>query len=275
MRFPLLFAVPTDDSRDRICVFSTTLLREGPDRWGDTPSVYLVAPYRIYHGHDDSQWPDTAFVRDRGVASADTDFLPNYDVMLVADYPTDGFEGPSVQRRVVYRGPWRHADATVFSMYCATSIPILRFNGHGYLNPWPAARFNRLPLEPASLDLIRTWVSRWNPESWRSEIERSDDDDEIVHIPRLVSPPPVAISSDVISASATSSMPFPTFVSAALIADAVHRNLSCPITLEPINPTTATVTACYHVFDADALSIWVAQHPEDTPATCPTCKAPL
>jgi hypothetical protein len=274
MRFPLLFAVPTDDSRDRVSVFSTALLREGPDRWGDTPSVFLVAPYRIYHGHDDSQWPDTAFVRDRTAAAAtDEVFLPNHDVMLVADYSTDNYEGPSVQRRVVYRGPWRHVDATVFSMYCATAIPVLRFNGHGYLNPWPTARFNRLPLEPASLDLIRTWVRRWNPEVWQSEIENTDDG-EIVHLPRLIPsplPPPPAVAPS----SVASPAPFPAFVSAALVADAVRRNLSCPITLEPINPETATVTSCYHVFDADALSRWVAQQPEDTPPTCPTCKTPL
>jgi hypothetical protein len=42
--------------------------------------------------------------------------------------------------------------------------------------------------------------------------------------------------------------------------------------MEPITPEKAAVTPCYHVFDADALSAWVAQQPEDA-ATCPTCKA--
>jgi hypothetical protein len=46
--------------------------------------------------------------------------------------------------------------------------------------------------------------------------------------------------------------------------------------MEPITPDTATVTPCYHVFDADALSAWVAQQIDrEGAATCPTCKARL
>jgi hypothetical protein len=42
--------------------------------------------------------------------------------------------------------------------------------------------------------------------------------------------------------------------------------------MEPITPDTAAVTPCYHVFDADALSAWVAQQLDSGPATCPVCK---
>lgn len=306
MRLPLLFAVPVDDTLDRVSVFQTTLLREGPDRWGDTPSVYLVAPYRIYHGHDDSEWPDRAFVRERGpAAAADAARLSNHDVMLVADYPaaaadTDnpallassgvGLQPHSISRHVLYRGPWRTGNATVFSMYCATAIPVLQFNGHGYRRPWPMSQFNRLPLVPASIAAVRAWHGRWDPAVWRLDIDAEeaaagggaagahhhhhhrdrfnsvDSDDALPALFSLAAaaeaaPPPVAVPA-----------PLPSFVSEALVADAVRRGLSCPITMEPITPATAAVTPCYHVFDTDALSAWVAQQPEDA-ATCPTCKA--
>ena len=268
MRFPLLFAVATDDSRDRVSLYQTTLLREGPDRWGDSPSVYLVAPYRIFHGHDDAQWPDEAFVRTRTA-----DERPNHDVLLVADYPARptyyGETQREPDRRPLYRGSWRHDAATVFSMYCSTAIPILRFDEHGYLAPWPSARFNRLPLSRASIDIVRTWVRRWDPASWASgaagaTYNSSDSEDEEAAAP--VGRPTPALPA------AAAAAPLPLFVAAALVADARNRNLACPITLEPINPDTAAVTPCYHVFDADALSAWVAQQLDTAPATCPVCK---
>jgi hypothetical protein len=317
MRLPLLFAVPVDDTLDRVSVYQTTLLREGPDRWGDTPSVYLIAPYRIYHGHDDSEWPDRAFVRERGpAAAADAARLSNHDVMLVADYPAVAAaeeswhpappQPHSISRHVLYRGPWRTGNATVFSMYCATAIPVLQFNGHGYRRPWPMSQFNRLPLVPASIPLVRAWHGRWDPAVWRLDIDAeeaaaggvaagahhhrdrfnsvdSDSDDALPALFSLIAattaagpttaPPVAAPAPHVVSHSAVASTAtLPSFVSEALVADAVRRGLACPITMEPITPEKAAVTPCYHVFDADALSAWVAQQPEDA-ATCPTCKA--
>lgn len=293
MRFPLLFAVPTDDSRDRVSIYQATLLREGPDRWGDSPSVYLVAPYRIFHGHDDAQWPDDAFVRRRDPRVADE--RPNHDVLLVADYPsrpayfgeeaaaTPWVTGHSAtpERRPLYRGAWRHDAATVFSMYCAAAIPILRFNGHSYLAPWPSARYNRLPLTTASMELVRAWARRWDPRGWTDDAaaaagyNSSDSEEEAVPalVPVLLPSraPAVAVQAAPVREPAAPALP--AFVTAALIADAVSRSLACPITLEPINPGTAAVTPCYHVFDADALSIWVSQHvAAGTDPACPVCK---
>jgi hypothetical protein len=265
MRFPLLFAVanPTDDSRDRVSVYQATLLREGPDRWGDSPSVYLVAPYRIFHGQDDTRWPDNAFVRRRDPSAVDE--RPNHDVLLVADWPVRpayfGEEVAATERRALYRGAWNHDFATVFSMYCAAAIPILRFNGHGYLSSWPAAGYNRLPLTPASMDLVRAWARRWDPRGWTDAAAsyNSSDDSEEEAVPEVA--PAVAA--------------LPAFVVTALINDAVRRSLACPITLEPISPDNVAVTPCYHVFDGDALSVWVSQQlarDATTAATCPVCK---
>jgi hypothetical protein len=291
MRFPLLFAVPTDDSRDRASIYQATLLRDGPDRWGDTPSVYLIAPYRIFHGHNDDQWPDQAFVRRRRDPHA-AEERPNHDVLLVADFAprSTGLYEDTPARRAFYHGTWRHSGATVLSMYCSAAIPVLRFDGHGYRAPWPTARFNRLPLTPATMADVRDWVRRWDPRFFASEAagaggESDSEEEEAPAVPVLFPAPPpraAAAATSVVSHSAarepTGAAPvastLPAFVATALVADAIARGLACPITLEPITPDTATtVTPCYHVFDADALSIWVAA--ATTPPACPTCKAPI
>ena len=49
--------------------------------------------------------------------------------------------------------------------------------------------------------------------------------------------------------------------------DSSRKEDNCPITLEPISPLTAAVTSCYHVFDANAITSWIATHSE-----CPVCK---
>lgn len=55
---------------------------------------------------------------------------------------------------------------------------------------------------------------------------------------------------------------------AKLIAeDASMREEMCPITMETINPQTAKVTSCYHVFDGQAIDEWLS-----TKSTCPVCK---
>jgi hypothetical protein len=56
---------------------------------------------------------------------------------------------------------------------------------------------------------------------------------------------------------------------AMLVAeDASRKNDVCAITMEPISPATAGVTSCYHVFDADAITTWLASN-----AQCPQCRA--
>jgi hypothetical protein len=176
-------------------------------------------------------------------------------------------------------------------MYCSAAIPVLRFDGHGYLAPWPAVRFNRLPLTPATMADVRMWARRWDPRFFASEAAgaggESEEEEEAEPVPVLFPAPPpraAAAAAPVVSHSAATvassttvvshSAALPAFVADALIADAVARGLSCPITLEPIAPDVpAAVTPCYHVFDADALSVWVSQHiAAGTPPACPVCK---
>ena len=59
----------------------------------------------------------------------------------------------------------------------------------------------------------------------------------------------------------------PPHVAALVIRDAVASGNLCPITMEPLNPETATVTPCGHVFQAAALHRWLR-----TSSTCPECR---
>jgi hypothetical protein len=55
-----------------------------------------------------------------------------------------------------------------------------------------------------------------------------------------------------------------------VIADAVKSEASCPITMGPIkSESAACVAPCYHVFEKEAIQVWLADH-----NTCPQCRQP-
>jgi hypothetical protein len=64
--------------------------------------------------------------------------------------------------------------------------------------------------------------------------------------------------------------PLPAHIAAAMISHAVATGATCPITMEPIQTTTATITSCGHVFTTSALRNWLSTH-----STCPECRQPL
>ena len=311
MQFPPLFAVSgANGLRGRVSVFQSTLIRDGPDRWGESPSIYHISPYRIFHGIRDHQYSDEAFILPARSPNL-RETPPRHDVMLVADLPPryyNGYEDPLPIRRVFYQGRWDHTGATVFSMYCASPIPVLEFPSNssewgavGPLIQWPAAYYNRLPVSPVDHEFVRFWQQRWippsrrvgDPDVWRTEHDESSESVDSP-VPRLFPPsppltltpslaPPLAsteptpppsapLTHDVRGPSAIAS-DLPSFVANAIVQDAITRGLQCPITLEPIADisTPIAVTACYHVFESAAFHIWM----NSGDGTCPVCKAHL
>ncbi len=63
--------------------------------------------------------------------------------------------------------------------------------------------------------------------------------------------------------------PIPRRIAWLVAEDAQRQGESCPITLEPITPLTASVTTCFHCFDSEQLEVWLATHPT---SECPLCK---
>ena len=282
MQFPPLFAVatarPIHDNRlllqqlqqqqqqqppDRVSIYQATLIRDGPDRWGESPSIYLVAPYRIYHGTQDRQYPDDTYVS----SGRRPPSWPRNDVMLLVDMPVGETE---IHRRIIYQGPWEQSGSTVFSMYCGSPIPLLEFPAS---TPpvWPPAYFNRLPLTPITQNQLRFWSRRWDPDTWSETASPS---------PRAMSGGGAssggassggAIAATTVATTVPITTTLPLFVAELIIQDAHRRGLTCPITMDPISPTQTTplaVTPCYHVFTASALEVWFSVGDP----SCPVCK---
>jgi hypothetical protein len=61
--------------------------------------------------------------------------------------------------------------------------------------------------------------------------------------------------------------PIPQRIAWLIAEDASKRGDTCSITLDEISPITASVTTCFHTFDANAIATWF-----QTNDTCPMCK---
>lgn len=287
MLFPPLFAIiAPDDPRGRATIYQSSLVRDGPDRWGESPSIYHIAPYRIFHGARDQQYPDEVFL----LTALRRITQPRHDVMLVADLPDPHRRGEDSTpiRQLFYQGRWEPTDQTVFSLFCATPIPVLELPSTNRRLCWPAPAYNRLPIIPVEHDFVAIWQRRWElPAALgggtagggggaaggagagaRHPPPLSPPAPRL--IPVLAPPPPIAPPAPPAGPSAIATE-LPSFVANAIVADAIARGLQCPITMEPIAEITApvAVTNCYHVFESAALTGWM----RTGDGTCPICKA--
>jgi hypothetical protein len=73
--------------------------------------------------------------------------------------------------------------------------------------------------------------------------------------------PPVA------AASTSRPVSLHAFTIQALINHAISENMTCPISMNPIDKSTACVTTCQHIFERDSIAHWLADH-----ANCPVCR---
>lgn len=69
------------------------------------------------------------------------------------------------------------------------------------------------------------------------------------------------------SAPVPAPAPLPKHIADLVIRDAETRGATCPITMEPIKASEATVTSCGHVFQTAALTHWLTSN-----TTCPECR---
>lgn len=170
-------------------------------------------------------------------------------------------------RHVFYSGECRPSELSIYSVYFPEPVPLYVFGG-GDNDHWPNIGDNVLRTFPGDRAAYRFWLRRWDPDAVH---------DDYVTIRDGPSTPPARPSSELPRpqhtptlpvATAAPLAPLPSFVADALIQAAVTANATCPITMEPITKEKATVTPCYHVFDATALTSWCAAGN----TTCPTCK---
>lgn len=323
---PQLFAIHTglppyrydnemvpDYTTGRVAIFQARPCHDGHgggsghyDPWvlRDVPhATYRVSSYRIHTGNGEerdrigafvlegrfgsstipSDGPVNLYSEDRGppMGGAASRSRGNYE---------DYYEPPR-DRTSIYRGHWRYSGYTVFSMYCATPIPILVFTDGGRDREeieWPAPHYNRIAVAEGDRMILRVWAQRWDPSTWETAIEDAYAEQEARRAVRRVRIAPAAASGGGGSGtsaplqprSKSTSTSTPKFVTDLIIADAIAKGATCPITMEPLKADKVTVTSCYHVFDTDALNTWAAAQiatAEESAATtvCPQCRKGL
>jgi hypothetical protein len=226
-------------------------------RWYDEHPGFLME-----NNDDRSEWFDrTTFVVDRpGRGAAAAAAADRYHGGYMLPHEDEWEQIREVHMR------WRYAGATIYSMLCPEPIPVLTLEHIDYL---PMVILNEMRTVPATRVIHRAWRRRWDPEFVAREIEELEAR-LARHRVRTPSPPrPIAGDGVAIPAPvpAPSPVPAPKFVADALIAASVAAEATCPITMEPITAATAAVTSCFHVFEANAIAIWLTDH-----QTCPTCK---
>ena len=57
------------------------------------------------------------------------------------------------------------------------------------------------------------------------------------------------------------------FTIQALINHAISESMTCPISMNPIQKSTACVTSCQHIFERDSIAHWLSDH-----TNCPVCR---
>lgn len=165
---------------------------------------------------------------------------------------------------------WRFTGAAVHLMTSPTPIPVLEVD-----IDLPCCDNNHVRLVPARRRDADIWWDHWvrAPESLIDRLNRgaaetdSEDEREVRRRRRrearqasggaaaaTVTPPPAA--------------PIPKFVADALIRDAVGRAATCPITMDPLVAETTAVTTCFHLFERDAIAVWLVQSGD----CCAVCK---
>lgn len=242
---PPLFAVA---EHDNAWVYSTL--------WDPTSGTWHVAPHRIYP--TDAFTP--AFIMDghRGFTAS-----PLTDGRGRADRTTLTIHSPTPRplasaRTAIHHATveWRYGAWRIYSMFDPHPIPVITIQ-EAYDPSMPAGltRYaaNMLNLHPGTAETLAFWRRRWDPEGILEDL------DAFLH------PPPPIIKTKTV----TVMPPAPAFVNALVVADAVAKADTCPITLSPITAATAAVTSCFHVFDGDAIATWLSEH-----KTCPVCKQP-
>ena len=202
---------------------------------------------------------------------------------------------------VLYNGEWWATGTSVYTVYHPLPIPALGFSDGLMRAAWPQTD-NCLELMRGNQWSLQFWERRWNPAVIYEDLQRPPRDsvgagvggsrpldggsrplvtgntvnEQTVAsnaVTTMVQPRQQTVAPPVSSLPQPrqQTVPPPKFVADLIVADAVGRGATCPITMEPLTVESARVTPCFHVFDATALAAWLAAGNE----SCPVCKGGL
>ena len=239
---------------DSVAVFDAVPVTEHPYDYHNNANhrpapTYLITPHRFCQRDNLPSFT----IPDRPA----NHYMPA--VTLVAAAPQDSTR--ERDRRVIFHGECRPSEASVYTVYHPAGIPIYVFEGSNRVD-WPTQHDNVLRIFPGDRTAYRFWLRRWEPDAVFEEYTSVRNR----YAPATPSPPSSRHPPPTQPPQPTTTLP--TFVADALVAAAVTKGATCPITMEAITADTASVTPCYHVFDATALASWIATGN----TVCPTCK---
>jgi hypothetical protein len=279
-RFPPIFAITTDRYRGRtsnhhdmlVWVFTTERLHHHRHSHyyagggSSSSNTYTVAPHR-FRTEQYGRSPPAFYVQHD---------IPNHayrwdPVTLVYDRrrATQQPEHSMTTR-------WLFTGTMIFSMSHSEPIPLLDLERAEELLQAMADSDNELHVHEGGRDAQRMWERRWTFIDIEEEIAEEEEADRrrerrarraaaaaaAVQVqPLPVQSPPTQIPT-----------PIPKFVADLIIADAVAKAATCPITMDPLKIATAAVTTCFHVFDANAIASWLASDAGN--GTCAVCRTP-
>lgn len=241
---PSLFVVARDHHAGVGFLFEARSLHDDEPPWpvagGTGPDEYEVRPY-------DPHTSLPAFV------SATND-RPRRRRIHIRVTPSQHPQHWDSQWRFVTTS-WSATGYAAHMMTSPQPVPIIDIDAADL----PCSEQNRITLIPARARDMRIWSAQWDAARVMERLtrrRRSDSSDSEVEPqqPTAPTPPPVALP--------------PKFVADALIRDAVSRTATCPITMESLKADTAAVTACFHIFDRDAIAAWLAR----SNSCCAVCK---
>jgi hypothetical protein len=227
-----------DYSTGNACVYKTL--------WDPVTSAWHISPHRIY--------------TDDGIPAFTMESYPGHEER------TDILIHHPLTRGAVHMSPrttvaWRYAELTIYSLLDPTPIRVVEVH-----NPYdrreqvrfPQYSTNALFPQPGSPISLEFWRQRWEPGAIMEDLEKFLHPPVPVLIP-VEAPPPKVKGGPKES--------IPAFVRNVLIADAVAKATTCPITMEPLTAANAAVTTCFHLFQKEAIGTWLRDH-----SSCPVCK---
>lgn len=173
---------------------------------------------------------------------------------------------------------WHTTGFAVFTMLRPHPIPLIEMEVD-----LPCTDRNRIHFVRGSPRDVRAWWEHWNPARLIAMIgTESDSEDEEERRRRRERRRAARAAAAAAAAPATPALaapgprmqgtpsppPIPKFVAEALVRDAVSNAAACPITMEPLKTDTTAVTACFHLFERDAIAAWMIQ----SGGCCAVCK---
>lgn len=240
--------------------------------------AYVFDAIYVYseHGHDRDRYNYGYNGNDEGSFYAVRPHIPprhdhNFPAFMIDGaspfhaYPPHGQHGRDMfvvedpRYNIRFRTEWHSVGRTLYSMLDANPIPVINIDRNHDL---PCLEDNCLRVVEGDRRELHLWEQRWNPHvviRLLHERDRERDREERRARPPAPAPVPVAPT------------PVPKFVANALIRDAVAKNDTCPITMEPLTAETTAVTHCFHLFERNAIATWLAS---DAGHACAVCKTP-